>query len=166
MRFGQLILFVLLLFASCTTRYSMTGGSTPADAKTFSVDYFAVRATLADPNYGQQVTEGLRDLLLNQTRLQLVDSGGDIHFEGEVTRYEVIPVAASGEETSLRNRLTVSIKLRYFNTLEPEKDKELTLSQFEDFEASEEFSAEEQDLLEGINEKLLQDIYDKTLGDW
>jgi len=144
----------------------MSGGSTPPNAKTFSVDYFTVRAPLADPNYGQLVTEGLKDLLLNQTRLSLVDNNGDIHFEGEVSRYEIFPVAASGDEVSTRNRLTVGIKLRYFNTLEPEKDKQITLSQFEDFEAAEDFGTEEESLIESINEKILQDIYDQTLGDW
>jgi hypothetical protein len=147
-------------------RYSMSGGSTPPNAKTFSVDYFTVRAPLADPNYGQLVTEGLKDLLLNQTRLSLADANGDIHFEGEVSRYEIIPVAASGDEISTRNRLTIDIKLRYFNTLEPEKDKQLTLSQFEDFEAGDDFGTVEETLIESINEKILQDIYDRTLGDW
>ena len=166
MRYSPFLIITLLLLASCSTRYSMTGGSTPAEAKTFSVDYFSVRAPLADPNYGQLVTEGLRDLLLNQTRLSLSDRDGDIHYEGEVTRYEIIPVAASGDEVSTRNRLTINIKLRYYNTLEPEKDKQLTLSQFEDFDAEEDFGSVEQDLLLTINEKILQDIYDRTLGDW
>ncbi len=166
MRLQSYILLLLLVLSSCSARYSMSGGSTPLEAKTFSVDYFTVRAPLADPNYGQLVTEGLRDLLLNQTRLGLADSEGDIHYEGEVVRYEIIPVAASGEEVSTRNRLTITIKLRYFNTLEPEKDKQLTLSQFEDFEAARDFGTVEQELLETINEKILQDMYDKTLGDW
>jgi len=130
------------------------------------VDYFVTRAPLADPNYGQVVTEGLKDLLLSQTRLRLADGTGDIHYEGEVTKYQIIPVAASGDEVSTRNRLTVDIKLRYVNALEPEKDKQLTVSQFEDFDAANDFGSVEQELLEAINEKLLQDMYDRTLGDW
>ena len=162
----SIFLLLCCLAGSCKVRYSFSGGSVPAEANTFSVSYFGVRASLADPNYGQNITEGLRDLLLDQTPLGLADSDGDIHYEGEVTRYEVIPVAASGEEISTRNRLNVEIKIRYYNRIEPEKDKQLTLRQFEDFEASEEFSSIEETLLDEINSKILQDIYDQTLGDW
>ena len=162
---GLVIMFLLVL-TSCKVRYSFSGGSVPAEAETFSVSYFNVRAALADPNYGQVVTEGLKDLLLDQTPLSLADDNGDIHYEGEVSKYIVVPVAASGDEVSTRNRLNVEIKIRYFNRLEPEKDKQLTIRQFEDFEASEEFSSIEEELLESINSKILQDIYDQTLGDW
>ncbi len=160
-----LVLVVLSSFPSCRW-YTFTGGSVPVDAKTFSVSYFKVQASLADPNYGQQVTEGLKDLLLDQTRLNLADADGDLHYEGEVVRYQILPVAASGDEISTRNRLKVDVKVRYFNSLEPEKDKEVTLSQFEDFEASSNFDNVEDDLIESINAKILQDIYDQTLGDW
>lgn len=159
-------LLLITLLGNCTLRYSMNGGSTPAEADTFSVSYFNVQAPLADPNYGQLLTEGLRDLLLDQTRLSLADSDGDLQFAGEVTRYQVMPVAASGDEISELNRLTIDVKLRYVNTIEPEKDKQVTVSQFEDFDASTDFSTVEQRLIEEINAKLLQDIYDRTLGDW
>ncbi|NND94670.1 MAG: LptE family protein [Flavobacteriales bacterium] len=166
MKYVNILSLTVCILISCKVRYSFSGGSVPAEAKTFSVSYFSVRANLADPNYGQNITEGLKDLLLDQTPLGLSDNDGDIHYEGEVTRYEVIPVAASGEEISTRNRLNVELKVRYYNRIEPEKDKQLTLRQFEDFEASEEFSSIEEDLLDEINSKILQDIYDQTLGDW
>ena len=166
MRINPTYLLIIMLLASCSARYSMNGGSTPVDAQTFSVDYFNVRAPLADHNYGQQVTEALKDLLLSQTRLSLTDDDGDIHYEGEISRYEIFPVAASGEEVSTRTRLTVDIKLRYFNRLEPEKDKQLTLSQFEDFDEADDFGSIEESLLETINDKIIQDMYDRTLGDW
>lgn len=160
------ILCCALLLNSCSMQYSMNGGSVPLEAQTFSVDFFVLRAPVADPNYGQLVTEELRDLLLDQTRLKLAEDRGDLHYEGEVTRYEIMPVAASGDEISTLNRLTIDIKLRYYNSIESEKDKTLTLSQFEDFEATLDFNSVEDDLIESINEKLLQDIYDRTLGDW
>jgi len=76
-RFYILSLLSILLIG-CNVRYSFNGGSVPAEASTFSVDYFNVRASLADPNYGQVITEGLKDLLLDQTPLGLADQDGDI----------------------------------------------------------------------------------------
>ena len=157
---------ILLLMSSCNLCYSFNGGSVPPEANTFSVDYFVVTAPLANPNYGQQISEAYRDLLLSQSRLKLTSSDGDLHYEGEITRYDVQPVAVTGNEVSSRNRLNVEVKVRFFNRIEPEKDKELTLRQFEDFEASADFSSVESDLVTAINTKILQDMYDQTLGDW
>lgn len=159
-------LLIIPLLISCQVRYSFNGGSVPAEADTFSVEYFNVVAPLADPNYGQQLSEAYRDLLQGQTRLSIASASGDIHYEGVVSRYDIQPVAASGEETTARNRLTIEVKINYFNRLEPDKDKQLTIMQFEDFEAGSDFESVEDDLVEAINEKLLQDIFDRTLGDW
>jgi hypothetical protein len=147
-------------------RYSFNGGSVPPEADTFSVDYFNVTAALANPAYGQTLAEEFKDLMLGQTRLNLANSDGDLHYEGQITRYDIQPVAVTGDEVSSRNRLTVELKVRFFNKIEPEKDKELTLRQFEDFESNLEFSAVESDLVESINTKILQDLFDQTLGDW
>ncbi len=156
----------ILIFCSCQVRYSFNGGSVPAEAETFSVDYFNVTAALANPAYGQTLAEEYKDLMLGQTRLNLSSSDGDLHYEGQIARYDIQPVAITGDEVSSRNRLTVELKVRFFNKIEPEKDKELTLRQFEDFEANQEFSAVESDLVEEINRKILQDLFDQTLGDW
>jgi len=159
-------ILILGTFTSCNVRYSFSGGSVPAEAQTFSVDYFLVSAPLANPNYGQQVSEAYRDLMLSQSRLRLATSDGDLHYEGTVIRYDLQPVAVTGDEQSSRNRLTIAMKVRFFNRIEPEKDKEISLSQFEDFDAASDFSIIESELVAAINTKILQDMYDQTLGDW
>jgi len=157
---------IILLMSSCFS-LSFTGGSVPPEAKTFSVDYFPVRAALADPNYGQLLSESMKDLLLAQTRLNLVEQDGDIQFSGTVSTYRIQPVAAQGDvETASRNRLTIGVTVQYVSLTEEGKDSEFTISQFEDFLAADEFEAKEEELLDAINQKIIQDIYDKTLGDW
>lgn len=159
-------IFVLVFISSCNVRYSFNGGSVPPEAGTFSVDYFTVSAPLANPNYGQQISEAYRDLMLSQSRLRLTQADGDLHYEGQITRYDIQPVAVTGDDLSSRNRLNVEVKVRFFNRIEPEHDKEITLRQFEDFDSALDFTAVESDLVASINTKILQDIYDQTLGDW
>ena len=40
----------------------------------------------------REFTQQLQDLLLNQTSLDLVNSGGDLTYEGEITEYYIAPL--------------------------------------------------------------------------
>jgi len=102
-----LIFFLLILPLGCGV-YSFTGGST-GDAKTIQVDYFPNTAILVEPTLSQGFTVALQDLFLRQTNLKLTDGGGDLHFEGEITQYRIIPIAATAEQTAAQNRLTGSV---------------------------------------------------------
>jgi len=165
---------LILPFLICLVYLSINGcygfreiGSIPPNADTFSVDYFQVRAPRAEPNLGQTTSESLKDLLLAQTRLNLVESDGDIQYKGVIQPYSIQPVAAQGEEeTASRTRLTVAIKIDYIDTTQKDKDKQFTVSQFEDFLSDENFEDVQERLVEEINRKLIQDIFDRTLGDW
>ena len=161
-------LFYILFFIgfnSCGV-YTFTGAKIPLEAETFSVKYFNVNAALADPNYGQLLSEALKDLLLSQTRLDLSRANGDLQFEGYVKDYRVNTSAATGNETASLNRLTISVVIKYYNTFEEEDNFEQTFTRFADFDSSLEFEQIEDELLEEINEQLIQDIFDRSLGNW
>ncbi|MEM7161039.1 MAG: LPS assembly lipoprotein LptE [Bacteroidota bacterium] len=161
-----LYVFAALSFLSSCGVYSFTGVTIPAEAETFSVQYFRVNAPLADPNYGQLLTEGLKDLILQQSRLDLTKTEGDLQFDGYVKEYRVNTSAATGEETASLNRLTISIVVTYENVFNEEDNFEQTFTRFVDFNANEEFDSIEEGLIEEINDQLLQDIFDKSLGNW
>lgn len=60
--------------------YSFTGTSIPAGTKTFQVNYFQNNAPLIEPGLERDFTIALQDLILNQTNLSLVNSGGDFNL--------------------------------------------------------------------------------------
>ena len=60
----------------------------------------------------------LQDLILNQTNLDLVNSSGDLIFEGEIIEYYIAPITATSEITAAQNRLTIIINVRFYNTKE------------------------------------------------
>lgn len=146
--------------------YSFTGADIPAAASNFSVKPFQVVAPLADPTYGLTITESLKELILNQSRLDLTTSTGDLQFEGTVTGYSVAPAAISSDEFAEINRLTITLKVIYVNTLEEEKSFERTFSRFADYPTTQELANVEQTLIEEINDQLTQDIFDASLGSW
>ena len=162
----RLILAVLIVLAAgCRVTYSFTGGDV-GNARTVSVELFEARSPLATPQSAQVFTETLRDLLLAQTPLKLAREEGDVQYSGAIVGYDVQPVSIQANETAALNRLTLTVKVTYVNTLEPKKNSESTFSRFADYESSQDLVSVEDNLVEQISEQLAQDIFDRTLGNW
>jgi hypothetical protein len=146
--------------------YNFTGADIPAEAKTYSIDQFEVRAPLAGPVSGQVFTETFRDLMQAQTPLDMVRSAGDLEYSGAIIGYDVQPVSIQADETAALNRLTMTVKVQYVNSFDEKKNKEITVTRFADYSSSDDLSSVESELVEIISGQLAQDIFDRTLGDW
>ncbi len=157
---------IALSFWQCKVSYSFTGGSVPAQAQTFSVEYFTTSASLASPVINQVLTEGLKDYLLAQTRLDIAKSNGDIQYSGVITKYNVAPINIQSDESAATNRLNVTIKVNYVNVFEEEKNFEKSFTRFADFDRNTQLADVEDALLEEITDQLVQDIFNNSLGDW
>ncbi len=164
----RLLLFASLLLgvSSCKVQYTFTGADIPANANTVSVAFFQNNAPLANPNTGQQFTEALKDLFIAQTRLELAANNGDLRYEGSITGYDVRPVAIQGNETASLNRLTITVNVKYTNTLDEKKNFEQSFSRFADFPSSSDISSVEEGLITEIHKQLVQDVFDRSLGSW
>ena len=158
-------ILTLLTLVSCSV-YSFTGGST-GDAKTVQVDYFPNSAPLVEPTVSQKFTTELQDLFTRQTNLKLTNTGGDLHFEGEITEYRIIPVSATAEQTAALNRLSVGVRVRFFNKLVPDDDFEKSFSFFSDFDANAQLTGTVlEDALAEIFERITQDIFNASVAKW
>ncbi|WP_299363999.1 LptE family protein [Winogradskyella sp.] len=162
-----LTLFILCaLLTACKVTYSFTGADT-GNAETFQVNFFQNNADLVEPGLDIDFTNALQDLIQNQTSLNLVNSGGDLLFEGEITEYRIAPMTATAENTAAQNRLTIGVNVRYFNTLDEEKDFEQSFSFFYDFDADAQLAgAIKDEAFEVIFERLTQDIFNTSLANW
>lgn len=161
-----LLLVTAALWQGCSVSYSFTGADIPAAANTVSVKQFRIVTPMAAPNYDLTLTESFKDLMLAQTRLDLVDKKGDLQYEGTITRYETGNAAVSGDEVATLNRLSVTVKVKYINTFEREKNFERSFTRFADYDSNTDFNAVELELIEEINDQLIQDIFDASLGAW
>ncbi len=162
-----LIIFLVFIFFSCNTiKYSFTGASIPEDVNTFSVEYFNSVATLSPPTLSQTFTEDLKDVFLEQTRLAIVSEGGDLHFSGAITNYKVDPIGVTGDEVAAKNRLSITVNVNFVNSKHPESNYESRFTRFFDFDNNQELAGIEDQLIEEINAQLVQDIFNKAVGDW
>lgn len=157
---------LLLLTTQGCGIYSFTGGDV-GDAETIQIDYFPNNAILVEPSVSQKFTESLRDLFTSQTNLSLTTSNPHLYFEGEITDYKIIPITATADQRAAQNRLTIAIRVRYYNNLEEDKDFEKTFSFYSDFGANQQLvGGVLEGALEEIFERITQDIFNASVGSW
>jgi hypothetical protein len=160
-----LFMLIALLLTGCEIRYSFSGGQF-SGAKTFSVQYIKPQTALASPAYAQRLTESFKDVMLSQSPLSLTETKGDLQYEGTITQYAITPVAVQSNETASLNRLSITIKISYTNTLEPDLNFEKSFTKFADFPASQSLFSVEEELWQQINDQLTQEIYNSSVGNW
>jgi len=145
---------------------TMSGASIPEGINNFSVQYFDNRAPLINPVLSQNFTEGLKDRITNESRLNLVNGTGDVDFSGEITGYSVRPMAIQADAVSAETRLTMTIKVRYKNYKDPKQNWESSFSSFRDFDSSQNINAIENDLTTEMIEEVTENIFNKAFADW
>lgn len=165
-KIGLVSLIVLLFLSESCGVYSFTGGST-GDAETIQIDNFPNNAQLVEPGLSQEFTNALQDRFLRQTNLKLTNSGGDLLFEGEITQYRVIPIAATADQTAAQNRLTIAVRVRFYNRLVEEDNFEKTFSFFSDFDANAQLTGSVLETAYAeIFERITQDIFNASVAKW
>lgn len=160
-----ILLFVFITLQSCGI-YKFTGASLHPDDKTFTVKYFENKAALVNPTLSQDFTEDLKDKMLTQTNLDLVDHDGDLVFEGEIVKYETKPVAITQDEQAEYNRLTVAVRVKYTSINNPQFDFDETVSKYADYESDKLLSDVEDELCEAIIDELTEYIFNKSVVNW
>ena len=158
------LLFFLLLVSLSGCKLSLSGGNY-GEAKTISISFFPNNAALVQPTLSQSFTEDLRNFFQSQSPLSLVQKGGDLHIEGAITDYRVGPVGVSNQ-TASTNRLTITVNVKFTNTLEPAKDFDSSFSRFVDYPSTQNLVSVETELIRQVNQQLIQDIFNKALINW
>lgn len=165
----SIILIALLstVYVGCKVNYGFSGASVDYnEVKSYSVDFFPNYAPLAQPTLSQEFTEALRNIFLNQTKLDLIKKDGDLQFSGKITGYRTAPISIQASEVAAQNRLTVTISVVFVNTKDDTKNFEQSFSQYIDYDSQKPLSDVEDELISQVNELLVQDIFNKSVSDW
>ena len=170
MRHKYIFIGFYLIISACGI-YSFTGSSIPIGAETFQVNYFENNSggkpgSTIEPGLDRDFTIALQDLIVNQTSLSLVNEGGDLLYEGEITEFSITPMAASAEMKASQNRLTMKINLNYENRLNEEDNFSSPFSFYYDFPGNLQLYDIKDSALAEIFERITQDIFNETLAKW
>lgn len=163
------ILLLLLLATTslgCKVQYGFTQPSS-IDAETFQVNRFENTSILFEPGLDLLFQNALQDLIQDQTNYKLDTSNADLVYEGEITNYRISPTTSTSENTAAQNRLTISVKIRFYNKNNEEDDIEQTFSFFYDYDGSSQLIGSVKTTAhEEIFDRITQDIINATLAKW
>ncbi len=146
--------------------YSLSGASIPEAAKTFSVAYFPNNAPMVSPTLSATLTEALKDKFSRQTKLQQVDENGDFAFEGEIVGYTSATASVSSDNYAVLNRLTIRVKVRFTNVIDPDNSFNREFSAFADYESTKLLTEVQSELDEQIVEEIVTDIFQAAASNW
>ncbi len=158
-----LLALTLLILIGCKT-YTFKNFDI-GNAKTLQIDFFRNEASLIEPQLSQKFTESLQNLFIEQTKLQLTNSNGDLYFSGEIIDYRIRPVSGISNQTAAQNRLTISVNVRFENKNNSDKNFEKVFSFYSDFDANAQLSGDLlNNLINQINERITQDILNLSIA--
>ena len=164
---AMILALVAAMLSGCTVKYSFSGASIPLEAKTVSVPYFPNNAPMVAPSLSSTLTDALQDKFARQTKLQLVSTGGDLAFEGEITNYTSTTSSVSSGDYALQNRLTITVKVNFQNAVDQTTSfNNKTFSAYSDYDASQLLVDIQDQLIEEIVSDLVNDIYMAAAGNW
>jgi outer membrane lipopolysaccharide assembly protein LptE/RlpB len=172
MRKSRLVLIItgivaLYIFSFATCKYSFKDTSPiPEEVKTFRVNYLENRAQYVNTQLSPQLTERLKQKIINTTRLKQTNDD-DAHYDisGFVTQYFTSTVSISGNNAS-GNRLTVGFHLVFRNTLDEKKNLEADLMRTFDFPATQSLTQAETALNDDIVRNIVDEIFNKIFSNW
>lgn len=165
-KYYLLSLTILLFTVSCfTITYSSKGGDI-GNIETVSVQYFDNRAPRIEPTLSQKFTDALKEYLEDNTKLRVVNTIGDVDFSGSITNYDIKATAIGAGDLAAKTRFTITIKVKYTHSLDPDKSFESSFSRYRDFDSTTEFSSVEASLTDEILEEILEQIYNKAFVNW
>jgi hypothetical protein len=158
--------FAGAVLTGCSIKYSFSGASIPEAAKTFSVAYFPNNAQMVAPVLSQTLTDALVERLERQTKLVQVTEGGDLAFEGEIVGYDSRPSSVSGEEYTVENMLTITVRVRFKSVLEPQYDYSKSFSANLPYSTATPLQEAENSLIPEIVDELVTQIFNAAVANW
>ncbi|MDX2246294.1 MAG: LPS assembly lipoprotein LptE [Bacteroidia bacterium] len=167
-RIPMRVFVVLPIFLiSCQITFNFSGGKADTSLETLSISQFINEADIVVPYLAQEVTQQIQDKFLSQSRLTLTSgSAADVELGGSITRYSMLPVAIQGDDRAAQNRLTIAVKVKFVNNVDPSESWEQSFSKFVDFDSDEDFTSVERDKINEVLEQITQDVFSKSIGKW
>ena len=163
---GVMFTLLAIVSLSCGRVTFNMSGATVGNAKTCQVGFFENRADIVNPRLSTQMTDALKDKIQASTSLKLVNGTADVAFEGEITGYAVTSGQVTAQGVAAKDRLTISVKVRFNNELDPDKSYDKSFSRFQEYTGGTSLSSVESQLVDDILNELMEDIFNEAFASW
>ena len=162
-----ILFFCALGLQSCSISYKFNRASIDySQIRSIAISEFPNNAALVYPALSADLTQGIRDIYQRQTRLEVSRKSGDLELEGEITGYALTPMAISADSYSAETKLTITVKVRFTNNVNPEESFDKTYSAYQTFESSQMLSDVQEELCNLMIKEIAENIYNDTVARW
>ena len=158
---------ILFSFTGCSISYKFNGANINYQTThSISIADFPNNAAMVNPNLSPKLSEGIRDLFQRQTRLQVLNKGGDMELEGEITGYEISQGAIGANSYATESKLTIRVTVHFTNNVYPEESFDKTYSASQTFDANVLLTDIQDELCDIIITEIAENIYNDTVAKW
>ena len=134
--------------------------------KTVSIATFQNQAEDVYAPLAIEFNQKLKDMFIQQTRLQMVKSGGDLEIDGEITGYNQYNESVDASGFSSKVKLTLTINVRYTNNTNHEEDFEQKFSAFQTYDSSKLLTQVQDELITVMVKDITEQIFNATVANW
>ena len=161
------VLLVLFVLAGCTVSYKFTGASIDyTKVKTISFAQFQNRAPYQWGPMATMFNEALVDMFVQQTKLQQVERGGDLQFDGEITSYDQFNKSISSDGYSSIVQLKMTVNVRFTNNKNHDEDFERQFSATRDFDATQSLDSVQEELVSQMIKEIIEAVFNAAVANW
>ncbi len=134
--------------------------------KTISISNFPNRADYVYAPLATEFNQKMKDMFVQQTRLSLVNSGGDLDIDGEITGYNQYNQSVDATGYSSTVKLTLTINVRYTNNTNHEEDFEQQFSAYQTYDSSNLLTDVQDELITAMVKDIAEQIFNATVANW
>ena len=142
-----------------------------------SIDYSKVKTitirdfqNVADYVYAPlaiEFNQKLKDMFIQQTQLQLVESGGDLELGGEITGYNQFNESVDASGYSSKVKLTLTVSVTYVNNVDHKDDFEnQQFTAFQTYDSSQLLTDMQDGLITVMVKDITEQIFNSTVANW
>ena len=164
--------WILLLIAGCwfaaatssCSVYRFKDVSIPDSIKTVKVNFIENKARYINPQLSPQLTDKLRQKIVNQTRLTQTNGDADWEISAFISDYSVTTAAISNQENAT-DRLNVSVSVSLYDRL-ANKTQDYQVSHSFDYSATITLEQAQVQLSDQILTNMTDEIFNKLFSNW
>ena len=144
--------------------YHFKDVSIPDSIKTVKVNYIENKARYVNPQLSPQLSDKLRQKIVNQTKLTQTNGDADWDISGYVSDYSV-STAAISNQTNATDRLNISVHVSIYDRL-ANKTTEYDVTHSFDYSASQTLEQAQLAKNDEIISNMTDEIFNKLFSNW
>lgn len=149
--------------SSCSI-YRFKDVSIPDSIKTVKINYIENKARYINPQLSPQLSDKVRQKIVNQTRLTQTNDEADWEISGYISDYSVSTAAISNQQNAT-DRLNISVHITIYDRL-ANKTQEYDITRSFDYSATQTLEQVQVARSDEIITNLTDEIFNKLFSNW